>query len=169
MELLCLDSMNNARITLSGIGNIRIKNNCYAKYKGLLLPGSSHVLLNQSYQISLIHPVHFRHNLSLFRNTISNLSFPTLKEFSSSKDLEYLDTNPESTEVSTFLNIEFLISISISVFMSVFITIAIIIIFVKVTKYLSLRKKPKNDKILGNLPVTIEDKILSDILSDMDK
>ena len=43
LELLCLDSMNNARITLSGIGNIRIKNNCYAKYKGLLLSGSNHV------------------------------------------------------------------------------------------------------------------------------
>ena len=123
LELLCLDSMNNARINLSGIGNIRIKNNCYAKYKSLLLSGSSHVLLNQSYQISLIHPIHFKQNFSLFRNTISNLSFPTLKEFSSSEDLEYLDTNPESTKVISFLNLEVLLSFIASVIVYVFITI----------------------------------------------
>ena len=128
------------------------------------------MLLNQSYQISLIHPIHFKQNFSLFRNTITNLSFPTLNEFRSSKDLEYLDTNPssESTEVFTFLNIEFLVSI----IFSVFITIAIIIVFVKVEIYLSkmkLRKRPKNEKELRNIPVTIEDGILSDIAKNKNK
>ena len=108
------------------------------------------MLLNQSYQISLIHPIHFKQNFSLFRNTITNLSFPTLKEFSSSKDLKYLDTNPESTKVITFLNIEVLNPLIASV-------------IAKVKKYLSLRKRPKNDTKLRNLPVTMEDKILSDI------
>ena len=41
LELLCVNNMENAQIKLTGLGSIKIKNKCFAKYNTLLLTGSN--------------------------------------------------------------------------------------------------------------------------------
>ena len=93
-----------------------------------------------------------------------------------SKDLDLLDTNHESNKVTSFISLEILVILIASVIFSTFITITVIVIFLKVKKCLSLRKKSKENSKINQLPITIEvdsklnhlptaleDKIISDI------
>ena len=100
LELLCVDSLSNARLTLRGLGNIKIKQNCYAKFKGLLLSGSNHVLLNDSYQVSLMHKINFKLNYTLLENKVFNMTLPTISQFNKSNDLESLDSNHNNKVLS---------------------------------------------------------------------
>ena len=155
LELLCVDSLSNARLTLRGLGNIKIKQNCYAKFKGLLLSGSNHVLLNDSYQISLMNEVKFKQNFTLLENTISNISFPTITKFNRSKDLDILDSNHEN-KVKSFVNLENVLILIVSIVISTFITITVLVILLKIKKCLSLRKKCNENFKIDKVPVTIE-------------
>ena len=43
LELLCLENKENDRIILKGLGSVKIKPGCYAKYIAVLLLGSNAV------------------------------------------------------------------------------------------------------------------------------
>ena len=100
LELLRVDSLSNARLTVRGLGNIKIKQNGYAKFKGLLLSGSNHVLLNDSYQVSLMHKINFKLNYTLLENKVFNMTLPTISQFNKSNDLESLDSNHNNKVLS---------------------------------------------------------------------
>ena len=142
-------------MTLRGLGNIKIKQNCYAKFKGLLLSGSNHVLLNDSYQISLMNEVKFKQNFTLLENTISNISFPTITKFNRSKDLDILDSNHEN-KVQSFVNLENVLILIISIVISSIITISVLAIISRIKKCLSLKKKCNKNVKINKVPVTIE-------------
>ena len=46
LELLCLENRENDRITLKGLGSVKIKPGCYAKYDSILLVGNNAVKIN---------------------------------------------------------------------------------------------------------------------------
>ena len=74
--------MENTQIILSGLGSIKIKQNCYAKYNTLLLSGSSNVLLNGSYEISKILHSHTDVNFTFLSNeSIKNITLIKLEDY----------------------------------------------------------------------------------------
>ena len=73
-----------------------------------------------------------------------------------SKDLDILDTNHESNEVISFISLENLVILIASIIMSTIITIIVLVIFLKIKKCLSIRKKYKENYKINKLPVTIE-------------
>ena len=75
LELLCINSMENAQIRLSGLGSIKIKANCYAKFNKLLLTGSNTFKLNKTYTISRLSQKYLNMNFTLLStDTIKNIS-----------------------------------------------------------------------------------------------
>ena len=79
--------MENDQIRLSGLGSIKIKINCYAKFKNLLLTGSNTFKLNNSYHISRLAEKDFNSNFTfLSTETINSITLNELK-------LASLDTN----------------------------------------------------------------------------
>ena len=66
LELLCLENKENDRIILSGLGSVRIKQGCYAKFDSVLLVGSNAVKINSSFEIAKIS-----HNEQIFNFSYS--------------------------------------------------------------------------------------------------
>ena len=82
LELLCVNNMEYAQIKLSGLGSIKIKQNCFAKYNILLLSGSSTVLLNGSYEISKLLHSHTDVNSTFLSNeSIKNITLIKLEDY----------------------------------------------------------------------------------------
>ena len=96
LELLCVNSMENDQIKLSGIGSIKIKINCYAKFKNLLLTGSNTFKLNGSYHISMLEEqTSYNSNFTfLSKDSIKNI---TITDFKINR-IGRLDTNLINTE-----------------------------------------------------------------------
>ena len=81
LELLCVNNMENAQIKLTGLGSIKIKQKCFAKYNTLLLTGSSTFKLNKTYQILRLLEAHVNVNfLFLSNENIKNISLIKLNE-----------------------------------------------------------------------------------------
>ena len=53
LELVCVESKDNARVSLQGLGSVIIKKGCMAKYDSILLVGSDQAKLNTSFEINL--------------------------------------------------------------------------------------------------------------------
>ena len=178
LELLCVDSLDNAMLTLRGLGKIKIKQNCYAKFKGLLLSGSNHVSLNDSYDISLMHEIKFRQkNFTLLENKNYNISIPTITQFNKSKDLEILDSN-QYNKVQSFVNLENILILSIAIVISSIITLSVLAIITRIKKCLSIKNNCNKNVKSNQVPVTIEldhklrkfpTSLETKIMSDIDK
>ena len=90
--------------------------------------------------------------------------------------LDLLDTNHESNKVISFISLENLVILIASIIKSTIITIIVLVIFLKIKKCLSIRKKYKEnykinklpvtfevDSKLNQLPTTLEDRIIADM------
>ena len=90
LELLCLNTLDNAQIKLTGLGSIKIKANCFAKYDMLLLTGSSTFRLNKTYQISRLLQTYVNVNFSFLSNdNIKNTSLNELNIANLETNLNY--------------------------------------------------------------------------------
>ena len=66
LEIFCMETLNNAQVTLSGIGSLIIKKDCYAKMKSLLLTGSNTYTLEGSFEVSRFNNSNLDINFALF-------------------------------------------------------------------------------------------------------
>ena len=128
LELLCVNNMENAQIILSGLGSIKIKQNCFAKYNTLLLSGSSTVLLNGSYEISKLLHSHTDVNFTFLSNeSIKNITFLKIEDFK-------LDTSQNLEHAYNYNNSHFLIIYSVLTILITTIVITFICIKCKKTQ-----------------------------------
>ena len=112
LELLCVNNMENVQIKLTGLGSIKIKSKCFAKYNTLLLTGSSTVLLNGTYQISKLLESHTNINISFLPNeNIKNISLIKLNEAKLDTNLN-LDYNYNYNAYHFFIIYIFLIFVT---------------------------------------------------------
>ena len=64
------------------------------------MSSSNHVLLNDSYQVSLMQEIKFELNYTLLENKVFNMTLPTISQFNKSNDLESLDSNHNNKVLS---------------------------------------------------------------------
>ena len=145
LEILCMETLNNAQVTLSGIGSIVIKKDCYAKMKSLLLTGSNTYTLNESFRVSRV-------NMSNLDNLDINLA---LFNFSKIENLQLnmfnLSLNTNRMEVIN--NNSYLQNHLISLYsgMSFFLILVIALIFF--TKFIfNHNKQPSTIKVENDIP-----------------
>ena len=121
LELLCLDTLDNAQIKLTGLGSIKIKAKCFAKYDSLLLTGSNTFRLNMTYQISRLIETHVNGNFSfLSKDNIKNITF---------NELNIADLNTNLSYNKNYYNYHLISIYSILTFGIFIITLTIIVYF----------------------------------------
>ena len=79
LELFCIESKHNDRITLEGLGKVKIASGCYAKYDSILLVGSKTVKLNSTFEVTnSVHSM-LDQNFTMLKNfDFKNMSFSNI-------------------------------------------------------------------------------------------
>ena len=111
------------------------------------MSSSNHVLLNDSYNIPLMHKVKFgQNNFTPFENNIHNITIPTITQFNKSKELENLDFNQNLyNKAQSIVNVENILILSMAILISSIVTLSILVIYTKVKKWLSTKKYYNNN------------------------
>ena len=53
-EILCMNDYSNGQVLLKGVGTLKLRNGCFAKFQSILLQGSNSVKLNTTFNVTYI-------------------------------------------------------------------------------------------------------------------
>ena len=137
LEVLCMNTLNNAQVTLSGVGSIKIKNNCYAKLNSLLLTGSNTYSLNITFRISRVNESILDIEFSFLNNT--NIDNLLMTNFNRS-----LNTNQINNNLYLHYHLISLYSV-LTIFMMLLISFIFLTIFIYKNKKGCIKTKIDNE------------------------
>ena len=141
LELFCIESKHNDRITLEGLGKVKIASGCYAKYDSILLVGSKTAKLNSTFVVTnSVHSM-LDQNFTMLKNfDFKNMSFSNII------DTPLPDSKEEFSHKLKNFSFEY---IEILIFLIILaIIIYIIVVIIKCIKFLHSNKKNKVIKII---------------------
>ena len=139
LEIFCVESLKNAQVTLTGIGSLIIKKDCYAKKKSLLLKGTNTYTLKDVVEVS-------RSNTSLDFN-FDNLNFSKVENFHFNVFNQSFNTNLLQVNYDEFQTH----IITLYTGMSFFIIIICVLILLIIRIYYKF-KLPKINKSDNDIP-----------------